>query len=450
MNKVDELRRLVDFKDWSALESFLLENLAELIIPTIGIAYEEGVVASILARLIQESTDIQLVGDAYNYFHNGFTTPSGLPRFPAGNVAFGEVAIAIGRKALDIALVQPDLSRMRSEGAPLFTNLAGWHAIVGHRDEAAIVAREALAFFKHGEASEDPADVAAFAGALDTLLAILRSLGLEQEADEAGRSAIERYRRLMGIDPAAYGPDLARTLVNWAGGLRGDDSLDVRLTSYREAAELYRATRAHAQRNFDPELCQTLTGFASVLVAAERLNDALEAALEGRAIADMLTSRRDESYGQLRVMAMTNLALVRQRRGELDEAVLLFESAVQGARRLHEVSPDAFDELFAQCLSMTALSLVDRKDLETAFERLDECVRVCSAPGRLNDHVFLANTYTNFAILAWETGRRDRVMEGVALAKSELELLSSADPNRFADSHETLRRLERHVAEGAS
>jgi tetratricopeptide (TPR) repeat protein len=449
MNKVAKLKRLADDMEWSALEKFLRDNLAELIVPAIEIAYEKGVVATILARLIQESEDVQLLGDTYNYFHNGFTTPSGLPRFPAGNVAFGEVAIAIGRKALDIALKiardEPGLSRMRSEGVPLFTNLAGWHAIVGQHGEAATVAREAVAFFAHGAASDHPAEVAGFAGALDTLLATLRPLGLEQEADEAGRGAIERYRRLAGIDPAAYGPDLARTLVNWAGGLRGDGSVDIRLASYREAAELYRSARALSKRNFDPELCQTLIGFTSVLVAAERLDEALEAALEGRAIANTLTARRDEAYGRLLVMANTNLALVHQRRGELDEAVLRFDAAVGTARHLHESSPEAFDELFARCLSMTTLALVDKKDLETAFERLDECVRVCSEPGRVNDHVFLASTYTNFAILAWETGRRERVMEGIALAKSELELLSSADPNRIADSYETLRQLETHI-----
>lgn len=436
---------MVDGSNWSDVETLLRENLTELAIEAIELAFSHGAVAVILAKLIQESTDIKLVGEIYNHFHNGPMGPGRLPKFPSGNVAFGKVAVAIGRKTLDFALAQPDLSRMRSGGALLFTNLANWHAIVGERDEAATVAREAVVFFSGGGTSENPEEIAGFAAALDTLLAVLRPLGFEQEAHEAGRTAIEHYRRLVSIDPAAYGPDLARTLVNWAGGLRGDGSLDVRLASYGEAAELYRAAHALGQRNFNPELCPTLIGFASVLVEAGRLDEALEAARKGSDIANALAGRRDASYGQLTVMATTNLALVRQRRGEVDEAEVAFGGAVGMARHLHQVYPNAFGELFARCLSMHALALVDKKDLERAFQQLDECVQVCCTPGCINDHVFLTDTYSNFAILAYQTARRERAMDGLTLARSALALISSAEPDWSAGRYETLRQLEVNI-----
>jgi Tetratricopeptide repeat len=442
MNKGAELGRLADCGEWDALEPFLRENLAELMHKAIGLAYEHSEVATILARLMEQCTDIDLVADAYNAFHHGPVKLSGLPEFPAGNVAFGEVAIAIGRKVLRIALAQPDLSRLRAEGAPMFTNLAGWLNIVGRRDEAVDIAREAVTFFSHGANSDNPGEIGGYADSLDSLMITLRQLGLRQEADDAGRGAIARYRRLVEIDADANRARLARGLVNWAGGLPDVGSHEVRITTFREAVALYSEAGTPGHGKFDPELCQTLIGFTSVLVDAENLNEALKVATKAYEIANTLSGRSIQGYGQLRVMAMTNHALVHQRRGETKDAVDILDSAVRFARALHDDSPRAFDELFAKCLGVYARTLVDAKDLEKAFESLDECDRECVASGKINDHDFLAKTYINFAILASETGRPERLMRGVTQARSALDHLSSADPDWLADCHKTLRQLE--------
>src|SRR5579871_5001866 len=118
-----------------ALQALLREHLAELAESPPDVIREalrfvddledpiRTVLAHELAGEIKRSDDIRVVTALYDHLH-GRRQDSGMPELPPGNRAFGEVAIAVGEKALEVALRQPDLTKLRREGVSMFTNLA--------------------------------------------------------------------------------------------------------------------------------------------------------------------------------------------------------------------------------------------------------------------------------------------------------------------------------------
>lgn len=100
----------------------------------------------------------------------------------------------------------------------------------------------------------------------------LLELGRREEALTADRESVDLYRRLARVSPAAFEPDLARSLLRCAQvrvNLRTD--LSEAFASIRESVGLYRRLAARVSGTFTGDLRSSLDTAADVLDVLDSL-----------------------------------------------------------------------------------------------------------------------------------------------------------------------------------
>ncbi|MGH3950775.1 MAG: tetratricopeptide repeat protein [Pseudonocardiaceae bacterium] len=142
--------------------------------------------------------------------------------------------------------------------------------------------------------TSDPADRARLYATLGYRLA---HAGRREEALGATVEAVEVYRRLVGVNPAAFEPDLAMALNNlgiWLSSLgRREEALGATV----EAVEIRRRLAGVNPAAFEPDLARGLWGFAWVRAAGQvELPEALNAAEESVAIYERLVERLPQAF----------------------------------------------------------------------------------------------------------------------------------------------------------
>jgi eukaryotic-like serine/threonine-protein kinase len=212
------------------------------------------------------------------------------------------------------------------------------------------------------------------ARATSALGSILRARGRLDDA-------LTLHEEALAVDRAALGnthPDVARDLHNVAGVLRLRNDLAAALVRYREALAIERAALGEAH----PAAGVTHNSIGLVLLTQGRLDEAtteLEAALAILRAAD---------HGD-RALAMHNLGLVAQRRGDHVAALRWFDQAMSVYRATVGEGADAPVKLLA-----------DRAGSEAALGRR---VRPNAAPGAIGNRV--APTGRRSDVGAYRTGQ---------------------------------------------
>jgi len=112
----------------------------------------------------------------------------------------------------------------------------------------------------------------------------------------AGRRAGQGGRRLglrsRGPNPAAFEPNLARSLNNLSIRLADGGRRDEGLAAIEEAVAIYRRPADANRAAYESDLANSLNNFADRLSALDRHKDATEAAAEAEAISRRLLNRR--------------------------------------------------------------------------------------------------------------------------------------------------------------
>ncbi|MGH3910516.1 MAG: tetratricopeptide repeat protein, partial [Pseudonocardiaceae bacterium] len=122
-------------------------------------------------------------------------------------------------------------------------------------------------------------------------------LGRREEALAATSEAVELYRRLAGVNPAAFEPDLASALNNLGGWLSGLGRREEALAATSEAVEIRRRLAGVNPAAFEPDLARGLWGFAWVCSAGQvELPAALNAAEESVAIYERLVEQLPQAF----------------------------------------------------------------------------------------------------------------------------------------------------------
>ncbi|MGH4019066.1 MAG: tetratricopeptide repeat protein, partial [Pseudonocardiaceae bacterium] len=144
--------------------------------------------------------------------------------------------------------------------------------------------------------TNDPADRGRLYATLGYRLAYA---GRREEALGATGEAVETYRRLAGVNPAAFEPDLARALTNLGMMLSNLGRREEALGATVEAVESHRRLAGVNPAAFEPNLASGLWSFARVRAAGQvELPEALNAAGESVVSYERLVERLPQGVHQ--------------------------------------------------------------------------------------------------------------------------------------------------------
>ncbi|WP_413203685.1 tetratricopeptide repeat protein [Rhodospirillum sp. A1_3_36] len=259
-------------------------------------------------------------------------------------------------------LGQPDI--LDDDRAGLLNNLANFLSALGRREEAVVVAREAVDLYRTLAAARPDAFTPYLAGSLNTLANSLSDLGRQEEAVEAARKAVDLYRTLAAARPDAFTPYLAGSLNNLANRLSDLGRREEALQVAREAVALYRTLAAARPDAFMPNLAMSLNNLANRLSDLGRREEALQVAREAVEIRRTLAATRPDAFTPDLAKSLNNLANFLSALGRREEALEIAREAVEIWRTLAAALPDAFTPNLAGSLSNLAnfLSALGRRE----------------------------------------------------------------------------------------
>ena len=241
---------------------------------------------------------------------------------PIGHPALAGAALAAIRRLATSAERSPE------QQAHWANNLSIRLSGVGDRDGALGAAREAVELYR-GLAEVSPAAYTPdLAMSLNNLAAFLSAVGERGEALVAAREAVELRRALAEDSPASYTPDLAASLNNLANRLSKVGDRDGALGAAREAVELYRGLAGASPAVYTPDLATSLNNLAAFLSAVGEHNEALVAAREAVELYRGLAEASPAVYTPGLAASLTNLADILAADGRSEEAQAVFVEGI--------------------------------------------------------------------------------------------------------------------------
>ncbi|MER5471993.1 tetratricopeptide repeat protein [Streptomyces sp. NPDC002685] len=194
------------------------------------------------------------------------------PHLPEGRHTDLDVGIA----AITTRLARHRLATTHDPAtrARIHETLAVRQSYAGLRDEALTAGQDALQAWRD-LTQTNPTHQPDLARSLSNLGAWLSAAGRREEALTAAEEAVEIGRRLAAGNPAAYDPDLARSLTNWAWvrhEAQQDPSGALRATG--EAVEIYRRLVTAVPAQFISPLRLVLGLQADLLLRLGRVREA--------------------------------------------------------------------------------------------------------------------------------------------------------------------------------
>jgi len=150
-----------------------------------------------------------------------------------------------------------------SARARLYANLGYRMALAGQREEALAATTEAVDVYRRLVGVNSAAFEPHLALVLSNLGDRLSGLGRREEALAATTEAVDVYRRLVGVNPAAFEPELARALNNLSVDLSGLGRREEALAATTEAVDVYRRLVEVNPAAFAPDLAKMLNNLGN-------------------------------------------------------------------------------------------------------------------------------------------------------------------------------------------
>ena len=278
---------------------------------------------------------------------SGATLPLGEidDAIPVGHPALAGAALAATKRLAASAEPSP------GQRALWANNLAIRLSGVGEPGEALVAAREAVELYR-GLAEVSPAAYTPnLAASLNNLANRLSEVGERNEALVAAREAVRLRRALAEASPQAYAPDLAMSLNNLANRLSEVGERNEALVAAREAVRLRRALAEASPAAYTPNLAASLNNLAAFLSEVGERNEALVAAREAVRLRRALAEASPQAYAPDLAMSLNNLANILSEVGEQNEALEAAREAVELYRGLAEASPQAHTPALARSLN---------------------------------------------------------------------------------------------------
>jgi tetratricopeptide (TPR) repeat protein len=216
------------------------------------------------------------------------------------------------------------------------------------------------------------------AAGMGMLAVRLSNLGRLEEALAASGETVEINRVLAKERPAAFLPDLAKSLTDTAVILRGLDRLEAATGLFAEAGNIYGTLIKDRPVEFLAELEYTLTGFGIVASRLGLHEVALKAVLNA---VDTCRAMVEDGSALLPNLAasLNDAGAMLSNLGRHEEAVAASEEAVKIGRQLAEDEPDAFRPDLARNLITLGANLFSLGRGKEAFAATMEATTIFSA-----------------------------------------------------------------------
>ena len=378
---------------------------------------------------------------------SGATLPLGEidDAIPVGHPALAGAALAATKRLAASAEPSP------GQRALWANNLAIRLSGVGEPGEALVAAREAVELYR-GLAEVSPAAYTPnLAASLNNLANRLSEVGERNEALVAAREAVELYRGLAEVSPASYAPDLAMSLSNLANCLSEVGERNEALVAAREAVELHRGLAKASPQAYTPNLAASLNNLAAFLSEVGERNEALVAAREAVELYRVLAEASPQAYAPDLAMSLNNLANRLSEVGERNEALVAAREAVRLRRALAEASPQAYTPNLAMSLNNLANRLSEVGERNEALVAAREAVELYRGLAEASPAAYapdLAMSLNNLANRFSEVRERNEALEAAREAVELYRGLAKASPQAYApDLAASLNNLAAFLSE---
>ena len=278
-------------------------------------------------------------------------------------------------------------------------------------------------------------DRATYASRKLSLSRCLAASGRRDEALKTAQEATKLYRTLAEHNPAAYTPDLARSLINLAIRQADNGRQHEALKTAQEAVSISRNLAEHNPTAYNPKLAISLDNLALRLAEDGQRGKALEAAQEATDYYHNLAREDRKVYDPNYATSLNNLAKYLAEDGQRDEALTTARKAVSIRRRLADQNPAIYAPALAMSLNNLAIYLSQVGQRSEALTTIWESI---SLYRRLADHnpatyiPELAKSLSNLALRLDEDGQHDEALKTVQEAVDIYHGLVRSEPHTFS------------------
>ena len=304
----------------------------------------------------------------------------------------------------------------------------------GRREEALTATGDAVEIYRRLAAVNPAALDPDLALSLNNLGMVLSELGRREEALAATADAVEIRRRLAAVNPAAFDPALAMSLNNLGAVLSELGRREEALAATADAVEIYRRLAAVNPAAFDPDLALSLNNLGMVLSELGRREEALAATADAVEIRRRLAAVNPAAFDPGLAAALNNLGIRLSELGRREEALAATADAVEIRRRLAAVNPAAFDPDLAMSLSNLGMVLSRLGRREEALAATADAVEIYRRLTAVNPAAFdpdLATSLSNLGAMLSRLGRREEALAATADAVEIRRRLAAVNPAAF-------------------
>ena len=272
------------------------------------------------------------------------------------------------------------------------------------------------------------------ARSLNNLSNRLGEVGRRDEGLAAITEAVAVYRRLAAANPAAYEPDLAGSLNNLSNRLGEVGRREEGLAAITEAVAVYRRLAAAIPAAYEPDLAGSLNNLSVRLGEAGRSDEGLAAVSEAVAMRRRLAAANPAAYEPDLAMSLNNLSNSLADVGQRDESLAAVEEAVVVYRRLAAANPAAYEPDLAMSLNNLSSSQGEVGRRHEGLAAITEAVVVYRRLAAANPAAYepdLARSLNNLSSSQGEVGRRHEGLAAITEAVAMRRRLAAANPAAY-------------------
>ncbi|MFI1030547.1 tetratricopeptide repeat protein [Streptomyces sp. NPDC020951] len=245
---------------------------------------------------------------------------------------------------------------------------------------------------------------------------------------------VSTYRQLVCEDPAAFAPDLARSLSNLGLALGDMGRRAEALTAAEQAVAVYRRLAHEDPDAYEPELANAMSGFGIQLSRMGRRQEALGADEESLEIRQRLARRNPAAFEPDVAQALSNLGNGLSAMGRHGESLDAEQRAVEIYRRLARRDPAAYEADLATSLSNFGNRLAHvgrRQEALAAGEEALEIQRRLALDNLASYEFDVASSLNNLSHLLSDVGRIEEAVDAAEQAVDIYRRLARANPAAY-------------------
>ncbi len=247
--------------------------------------------------------------------------------------------------------------------------------------------------------------------------------GLRVEAVSPGRKSVDLFRRLAALNPAAYEPDLARSLNNLANFQSEAGDRAGSLAMARAAVEIYQRLAQANPSAYEPNLAGSLNNLARAQSETGDRASALAAARAAVAIYQRLAQANLAAYEPDLAGSLSNLANLQSESGDRAGALETARAAVEIRQRLAQANPVAYEPDLAMSLNNLAGFQSESCDRAGALETARAAVEIRRRLALASPVAYEPDLARSLCVLAMRLGENGESAEARSTAQAAVELL---------------------------